>query len=178
MQGVIVSRRRPKNRFSQTLINFWLDIVLFLVFIIDWNVRLTGLAVHEWLGILFGVLVCYHLLLHWNWMTAVLKRLIISSPGIQRLKAFVDALLFVNMIMVVATGLWISEVAMGQIGLPTVLSPLWRQLHHLSAEWVLWLVGLHVALNWGWVTDAMRRYFWKPLTQLLAGRFAPTEGVR
>lgn len=167
-------RQKLRRGFSQTFTNFWLDIVLFLVFMIDWNVHLTGITIHEWLGILFGVLLIYHLFLHWNWMAAVLKRLFDRLPGIERVKAFFDALLFINMVVVVATGLWISEAAMQQLGLPTAPSPLWRLLHHLSAEWVLWLVGIHLALNWRWITNTAYRYIWKPLTQSFMDRL-PTS---
>jgi len=41
------SRRQPARRLSETLKNFWLDIAIFVAFVIDWNMRLIGLTIHE-----------------------------------------------------------------------------------------------------------------------------------
>ena len=173
---------RPGRRLSATLKNFGLDIVLFLAFIVAANMHLTGLAIHEWLGILFGGLLVYHLLLHWSWIVGVGKRLVSKLPAMERLKYAVDILLFVNMVVVVATGIWISEVAMGQIGVSFGANMIWRQLHTLSADLVLWLVALHLALNWRWVTNTAKRYLWQPVTGLFSRAtpaFTPTkESVR
>ena len=171
---------KPAHRLSATLKNFWLDIVLFIAFIVAWNVHFTGLAIHEWLGILFGGLLVYHLLLHWNWIVGVGKRVVGKLPAMERLKYVVDILLFVNMVVVVATGIWISEVAMGQLGVSFETNMLWRQLHALSADWILWLVALHLALNWRWVTNTAKRYLWQPVARLFskpAPALTPTKEI-
>ena len=159
---------RPGHRLSATLKNFWLDIILFIAFTVAWNMHLTGLAIHEWLGILFGSLLVYHLLLHGSWIVGAGKRVVGKLPAMERLKYIVDILLFVNMVVVVATGIWISEVAMGQLGISFETNMLWRQLHTLSADWILWLVALHLALNWRWVTNTANRYLWQPVVRLLS----------
>lgn len=175
----VSSRVRPARRLSETLKNFWLDIVLFLAFIIDWNLRLTGLAIHEWLGIALGVLLVYHLLVHWAWIVAVGRRLAGRLPALERLKALLDILLFVNMVILIASGLLISEVALRQLGIHAEAGFVWRRLHTLTADWILWLMGLHLAFNWRWITNALKRYLWQPLTKPLIGRrLQPKEGVR
>ena len=173
------SRRRPARRLSETLKNFWLDIAIFVAFVIDWNLRLIGLTIHEWLGIALGALLLYHLLMHWNWIVAVGRRLISRLPALERIKALVDILFFVNMVLLIASGLWISEVAMRQIGITAEPGILWRRLHTLSADWALWLLGLHLALNWRWITNAARRYLWHPLTRPFATRtIQPKESLQ
>ncbi|MEZ4590802.1 MAG: hypothetical protein R3D55_06625 [Chloroflexota bacterium] len=36
-----------------------MDIALFLAFIVDMNTRFTGISIHEWLGIGFGIALIY-----------------------------------------------------------------------------------------------------------------------
>lgn len=174
-----IGRSQPGRRLSETLKNFWLDIAIFVAFIIDWNMRLIGLTIHEWLGIALGGLLLYHLLMHWNWIVAVGRRVVGRLPALERIKALVDILFFVNMVILVASGLWISEVAMRQIGITAEPGFVWRRLHTLSADWAIWLLGMHLALNWRWITNAARRYLWQPLTRPFAARsIQPKESLR
>lgn len=107
------------------------------------------------------------------------RRVVGQLPALQRLKALVDILFFVNMVVLVASGLWISEVAMRQLGISVEPGFFWRSLHTLSADWVLWLLGLHLALNWRWLTNAARRYLWQPLTRPFATRsIQPKESLQ
>jgi Domain of unknown function (DUF4405) len=172
-----------KRTWSATLKNFWVDLILFLAFIIDWNLRFTGLAVHEWLGIGLIALFIYHILLHWRWIGAVTRRLTQRLPAVERIKYAVDLLLYLDMVILVASGIWISEVALRQLGVTVAPSGFWRWLHHASADWALWLVGLHLALSWQWIVECTRRYLGQPLLRL--GRFgskrvesAPAEVVQ
>lgn len=159
----MVTTERPRMQWAETLRNFWVDIALFLMFIVDMNTGFTGIPVHEWLGIVFGGALIYHLLLHWPWIANATRRLVQRLPAIQRIRYGIDLLLFVDMVIVVVTGIWISEAALPQLGLPVARNFFWRQLHHMSSEWIVWLVGLHLALGWSWLTNAWRRYLWRPL---------------
>jgi len=154
---------RSKRGGSHTLKNYWVDIALFLAFIIDMNTQFTGIPIHEWLGIGFGIALVYHMLLHWAWIVNTLRRIVGKLSAIQRIRALVDILLFVDMVILVVTGLWISEVAMGQLGLGILPGFAWRQLHFLTANLSIWLVALHLALSWSWIADTTKRYLVRPL---------------
>lgn len=170
---------RSKRGVSHTLKNYWLDIALFLAFIIDMNTQFTGIPIHEWLGIGFGVALIYHMLLHWAWITNTLRRMVGKLPAIQRIRALVDILLFVDMAILVVSGLWISEVAMGQLGLGTLDGFVWRQLHALTANLSIVFVGLHLALNWSWIADTTKRYLVRPLRrQRPASKLATTQATK
>ncbi len=163
MTTATISTGQKKRRFSETIKNYWLDITLFFAFIIDMNTRFTGIPVHEWLGIAFGVALIYHLLLHWNWIVAITKRLLRKLPSGQRLRYVIDLLLFVDMVVLVMTGIWISEVAMGQLGLHFASKFFWRRLHAQTADLAIWLVALHLAFDWKWILNCTKRYVWQPL---------------
>ena len=56
--------------------NWLIDGVLFLGFLVTFFLDFTGLAWHQWLGILIGSIALYHLLIHWKWVLTVTKRLL------------------------------------------------------------------------------------------------------
>ncbi len=165
MAVTTIPAERKKKRFSETLKNYWLDIALFFAFIIDMNTRFTGLAIHEWLGLGFGAALIYHMLLHWNWIVSITKRLLGKLSGGQRLRYLIDLVLFIDMVVLTMTGIWISEVAMRQMGLSFGEGFFWRRLHEQTADLAIWLVALHIALDWKWIVSTTKRYLWQPLTK-------------
>lgn len=171
MTATVVSVTKKKRRgWSETLKNFWLDIALFIAFIVDMNTRFTGIPIHEWLGIALGIALIYHLLLHWNWIVAITKRIFSKLPAAERLRYILDIALFVDMVIVIATGLWISRVAVPQLGISVTENFLWRRLHSMTADLVLWMVALHLALSWKWIVNAFKRYMVQPVGKLFRGR--------
>jgi hypothetical protein len=73
--------------------------------------------------------------------------------------------LFIDMVVLTMTGIWISEVAMRQLGLSFADSFFWRRLHEQTADLAIWLVALHIALDWKWIVSTTKRYLWQPLTK-------------
>lgn len=171
MATTTIPSDRKRKRFSETLKNYWLDTALFFAFIIDMNTRFTGISIHEWLGLGFGIALIYHLLLHWNWIASLTRRLFrkLSSgqqlPSGQRLRYVIDLILFVDMVVLTMTGIWISEVALQQLGLSFAPNFFWRRLHEQTADLAIWLVALHIALDWKWIVSTTKRYLWQPLTK-------------
>lgn len=163
------------RKLNLSKLNLWIDIVLFVAFIVDYNTHFTGIAIHEWLGIALIALFVYHLLLHWSWIVTMVSRVTQILPTIDRIKSVVDLLLYVAMVIVIASGIWISEVAMGQLGITIQPSGFWRQLHHLSAEMTIWLTGLHLALSWSWIVTNFNRYIWQPFRRI--GRLSTSDGT-
>ena len=138
---------------KRTLVDFWLDLGLFVAFVVDMNVRFTVLSVHEWLGIALGVALVVHLVLHTEWVARITNR-ILSAPWRERLRWIVDLALFVTMTLCVATGVLISQRALAFIG---GRDAFWRWLHVESATWTVYLTGLHIALTWRWVVNVVKR---------------------
>jgi hypothetical protein len=44
--------------------HWWIDMLLFFGFLVAFFLSLTGVELHQWVGILGGVLVTYHLLVY------------------------------------------------------------------------------------------------------------------
>ncbi len=150
-------------RISNTVRDLIVDASIFVGFLLATDPRATGQAVHEWLGIAFGAGVIVHLLLHWKWITTVVRRLFSKLPGQVRINSLLNSLLFIDVTLVVFSGLMISKVVPGTLGITASHDAFWRWLHTFSADTALFIVGLHVALHWKWIVNAIKRYLWQPL---------------
>ena len=138
------------------------------------STALTGLALHEWLGIAIGVALVVHLLMGWKWIASITQRFLHTLPGQTRVTYVLDLLLFVCMILTIYSGLMISRVALPALGLNGgAPSFLWRGLHSLAAHSLLALVGLHLAVSWSWIVKNVGKYILEPL-RLRSGQSSPT----
>lgn len=153
-----------RNRLSPTKINLIVDGTIFGGFLAATAPRFTGLPIHEWLGIAFGAAIVTHLLLHWSWLVATTRRILTTAPRQARINYILNTILFVDITLLVFTGLMISKIALPGLGITLAPGMLWRSVHTLTADAAVFLVGLHVALHWGWITKSVGRYVVTPIT--------------
>jgi len=119
--------------------------------------RASGLSVHEWVGIVLGAVLFVHITLNWQWVAAVTNKMFASLPRETRINQILNGLLFIFMAVAVGSGIAISEEALPSLGILTSGSRVWMNVHGLSANASLILVGAHVAMNWQWVMRTVRR---------------------
>ncbi len=153
-----------KKKISKTKINFLIDLVIFIAFLLAMDPRLTGFAIHEWLSIAFAAAIIIHLLLHWQWITTATRRLFGKLASQARLNYIINILFFIAMTIVIFTGVMISEEALPLFGIHFARNFFWRLLHSFAADASLFLIGLHVAVHWKWIVNAFKRYVMQPLT--------------
>ncbi|HEU5103779.1 MAG TPA: DUF4405 domain-containing protein [Roseiflexaceae bacterium] len=153
--------------------NMIVDIAIFVAFLVAMAPHFSGMAIHEWLGIAFGAAIITHLLLHWQWLVQVTKRFFGKLQWSARINYVLNALLFVDITVIIYSGLLISEVALASLGLDLGQGGVWRGLRKTSANLFLPLVGLHVALHWHWIVNMFKRFVIAPL----APRKAPQIGA-
>ncbi len=156
---------KPKT-WNSTKTNLWVDIAVFAAIMLALAPLLTGIAIHEWLSIALAAAVVVHLLLHWQWIVAVIRRFFSRLPGDARLNFVLNVALFICFTVVTFTGLMISESALPLFGISASGDSVWRALHTLSANLIVLLVGLHLALHWKWIASATRRYLLNPVLSL------------
>ena len=152
-----------QKKTSPVKTNFLVDIAIFVAFLVALEPHLTGMAIHEWLGIAFGAAIVTHLVLHWQWLAATTKRFFGRLPGNTRLNYLINALFFINMTVLIFTGLMISETALPALGIRLGEGGAFQRLHTLTADWALYLLALHVALHWRWIVNTANRYVVQPL---------------
>jgi hypothetical protein len=150
-----VSQRKRIPRWTK--VDFWLDLALFAAFAVDYAFRFTGLAIHEWLGLGFGITLLVHVLLHWDWVVKTTSRILGRLVGRERVRWIVDFALLGAMTLCVASGVLVSRSALRFIGLTMSRDSFWTGLHTTSADICLFLVAVHVALSWRWLLSVSKR---------------------
>jgi hypothetical protein len=136
-----------------------LDIFTFVAFLIAMDPHTSGITIHEWLTIALGATVVVHLLLNWSWIVEVTKRLFAKGKGLNgaRTNYILNWLLFVDGILIMLSGIMISEAVVPAFGLTLPMNFAWRSLHDLSANFSLLLMGLHITLHWNWIVSTFKR---------------------
>ena len=162
---------RPVRQGVGRTLKLWvIDVTLFAAFLLVMNVPLTGLTVHEWLGIAIGAGLVAHLVQHGNWLATVTHRFRTATSLQNRVNYVMTGLLFVSFVSIIFSGLVISEAALPWLGIATASSVFWLWLHLVSVNFVLLLTALHIALNWAWITNSFDRFVRKPLRARAARR--------
>ncbi len=151
-----VGRRRLRTP-RRPLFDFWLDLVLLVAFTLDYSFQFTGLPVHEWVGLIFVVLIPVHLVQHWDWVVRTTRRLMRRRGGREGLRWITDLLLMPVLVLCVASGVLISRSALPSLGITMQQDGFWQGLHTTTADVSVALVALHVALSWKWAWSIMRR---------------------
>ena len=168
------STTRPAGRRS--LRWFVVDVALFAAFVAVLDVPLTGIAVHEWLGIAMGVGVVVHLVQHTSWIVTTTRRLFGTCSFRNRLNYLMMLALHASFLAVIVSGLVISEAALPFLGITIDPAAFWLWLHLASVGWVLWLTALHLALHSSWVVSTLQRFVVSPVKRRLAPAPRPEVG--
>ena len=151
------------RRWAPTRVNLWFDLAIFLAALFAPAVFFTGKSIHEWLGIGLATAIIAHLLLHWQWLVQVTRRFFGRMQASARLNYVVNSLFFVDMTIIIFTGLMISEVALPFFGIQLQADRSWRQLHVLASDLMAFILAAHVALHWKWIGNTGNRYLLQPL---------------
>ena len=146
---------------SKTKIRMYLDIVLFISFVIVNMPQFTGIGLHEWLSFIFIPIILAHIVLDWQWIVSISKRFFSNLKGEIRFNYVLNFLLFFLMVAVIFSGILISEVALPFLGIPIVINAFWIGLHDASANLLMITVGIHLAMHWKWIVSTTKRYLFK-----------------
>jgi hypothetical protein len=153
--------------------NLFIDLAIFVGFLVAYEPALTGDSIHEWFGLAFASALMIHVLLHWDWAVKVAAQFFRKLFHTSRLSFLLNTGLLVCFITILLSGLMISRSILPVLGIQVANNPSWRFLHSFSADLALLLVGLHVALHWKWILHGCKRYLFTPLKQ----RFQPRPAL-
>jgi len=135
---------------------FALDCILFVCLVLLLAPRLTGLPVHEWLGICVVVPTTVHLLLASGWIANAVG-LFGAAKLRTRINFFLNLALLTFLALEVLSGVIISRVVLPRVGLMIVEDRAWRSLHNHTLNFLVLMLGVHLALNWTWLIGAVKR---------------------
>lgn len=144
---------------KQNITKLLIDLGAFVALLIASAPRFTGAAIHEWLSLSLGGVIVVHLLLNWNWIVQITARLFSKVAKGQRFNYFLNWALFASGIMIMLSGLMISETVVPLFGLSLPENGAWKELHEVSTNITMLLMGLHVAVHWNWITNMFKRLF-------------------
>jgi hypothetical protein len=145
-----------------------IDAVLFGGFLLALWLELTGVALHEWLGLAVGALAGYHLWKHWSWVKAVTTRFLGRTSKQSRAYYVVDAALAAGFAAIAVTGLVIST----WLDLPLAGYATWLDVHVIASVATLALLVGKIGLHWRWIANVARRNVF-PARPMVGGQPAP-----
>ena len=156
---------RPRARKNRSLQLYAVDALVMIAFVVVLNVPLTGLAIHEWLGIVLGVGLIVHTIQHTKWIATTTRRFLSSTSFQNRVNYLLMVGIFIGFVSITISGLLISEVALPWIGLNPRGGSFFLWLHLSSVGWVIWLTAIHLAVNWRWIVSTTDRLIFKRFAQ-------------
>ena len=141
----------------RTTINLLLDLALAIAFLVLLQPALTGLAIHEWLGLALGGALIGHLLLHWRWATSIARKWLSKLPFKTRVYTLIDASLLVAFLTIIGSGVAMSRAVLPLFGLTGSTGSAWFVLHKWSSMLTLGLVGIKLILHRTWFAAVVKR---------------------
>jgi hypothetical protein len=156
------TRRSATPAQSRLTLTFWLDVMLLVSVCALQAVTFTGLVLHEWLGLAMVVMVLTHLMLAWTWIASQSRRFFSAHSARARVNYLLNLTLFAAVTAVIFSGILISQKAIPALTRAKAAPDMdwrWDTLHNRSADVVLIVAGLHLAINWEWALAAGQKLF-------------------
>lgn len=134
--------------------NWIIDAALLVGFLAAFFLDLTGLVVHQWLGVAVGLLAGYHVALHWNWVKSVTRRFAGQTSRQVRSYYVIDASLVFGFALILITGLVISS----WLALPLENYAVWSNVHVAASIVTLLAIVVKIGLHWRWIVKTAQRF--------------------
>lgn len=126
---------------SQTTLNFFLDVCLFLLFLASFASAYLGKSIHPWLGGGVAAVVFIHLNWHWDWIKAMGQRILKPMPVKVRVKVVLGVLLLIDFTLLAMSGFIVAN----------IYAPNVTRFHNICMYIFVGLLLIHLALNWKWL---------------------------
>jgi len=136
---------------SNNQLKYYSDIILFVSFVLINIPQASGIPFHEWISFIFIIPLFVHILIDWKWVVNITKRIFKMMSGEIRFNYILDLLIYIVMVFVMLSGVVISEAALPALGFTIVIDTFWSVMHHLSANLLMILIGIHLAMHWSWI---------------------------
>jgi hypothetical protein len=130
---------------------------------------------HDWTGLVFGIIIVVHLLIHWRWFLAKFKKVLknikenkslkISKRGKRKYKLTLAILLVISFLLVYITGIIKLPAVIARQDVLYYLSIYILILHDWSGVSFGSLVIIHIVLHRRWIINTTKTFFRKSKVQ-------------
>lgn len=166
---------KKTNILTQNASKLLVDLIILVGFLLAMDPRSTGITIHEWFTIAGVAALIAHLLLNWSWIVQITARFFKSMPARTRMNYVLNVLLFIDMTLIMFTGIMISQSFLPFLGITVQGNFLWRGLHDSSSNLFMIILGLHTALHWSWIVRTFKLYITQPIVNLFSGKRADVK---
>lgn len=137
---------------------YCLDIVMTICFICIMKIMITGMMLHERLGIIILGLVILHIALNYKWIKGVLLRIFDKKLNlVTKISVILNILLMILTVLLIVSGILVSVTMLRDIAAEN--RPLWASIHKKSALLLFICVSMHIGLHWKMVMYGFGRLF-------------------
>lgn len=137
--------------------NLAIDAMALLVYLVVANPVLTGIGLHEWLGLAVLVVLFVHMLVHVDWGVDAIRSGMRHPTWARTGNLIVDVLVLMAFAVVTVSGIMVSGAVLPVLGLYAEGYYFWDPLHAVSAKVLLALLLIHVAAHWKWIAGAFKK---------------------
>ena len=133
------------------------DAACLLVYLVAASPALTGIGIHEWLGL--GVLVVFfaHAAMHVDWAVEAVRSAFAPPSWARTGNLALDLLIVAAFMTVTVSGIMVSGAVLPALGLYADGYYFWDPLHAMSAKLLLALMLVHVAVHWPWFAKVFKK---------------------
>lgn len=127
------------------------DAACLLAYLVAANPAVTGIGVHEWVGV--GVLLAFlvHVAMHVDWVVEAVKSAVARPSWARTGNLVLDALIVVAFMTAAVSGLMVSGAVLAAFGLYADGYYFWDPLHATAAKVLLALLLVHVVAHGKWL---------------------------
>lgn len=138
-----------KNNFLRNIATF----ALLASFLLTYFMDLTGLELHQLLGVFAAFILLIHIITHWKWITNTTRKFFSKISGRLRLYYLLDFLLLAGILLITASGVLISTWITVD---PAFYLPL-RSIHITASVITLPLLVVKLGLHWKYFVSSLKR---------------------
>ena len=143
---------------KKNTLKWFINLILFVGFMLAFYLDLTGLTIHQWLGVFLAGFALVHLLQHGQWVKTVLQKFT-DLGGRTQLNLLMDAAVMLGLLLITLTGLLMST----WLNLTLTHYDTWRILHIAFSVETLVAVMLKLGLHWKMIVVQFKKGFKKPV---------------
>ena len=145
-----------KKNTNKTVLLLLVDAVLLGGFWLVNQVKLTGIAFHEWFGLALGLILVLHLAMHWRWVVNTAKKFFRRSGIMQRVRLVLDIVGFAAFFAIIISGILMSRSVLPALGLTGLHSFSLKMIHVISTYVTIIMIVGHLLLNVGTVYKMLK----------------------